>query len=1378
MPHTLVRTLISLFLLIGSHLQAAEIPAVLHDWQGWVLKKHPEIHCPFLYNDAQRSCVWPSELHIDAGTQGAQFTQRVETFAESWIRLPGGTGFWPENLRDANNSLSQDKLAIRERAGIPEVFLPPGRYTLQGDIRWSSIPRTLSIPPASGIIKLQLNGTKVATPSLESDSQLWLTATQNAQETQQQDSLQVRVFRKLDDDIPLRISTRLQLDVSGKERELQLGQLLLTGFTPILFNSKLPARLEADGKLRVQVKPGSWEIELHMQSTQPLTHLGYKALDERWPQQEIWVVASQPALRSLQISGAPSIDPSQTQLPSEWRELPAYLVTPDTTMELQELQRGAGDSSNQLVLDKEIWLDFDGSGFTLRDEITGQLQQGWRMETLPPYELQSAALNDIPQLVTRLADNANTGVEVRTRELDLTGISRLVRSTAIPVSGWSVDFAEVDVELHLPPGWSLLSATGASYESGSWVSKWSLWDIFLVLIITFTVARITTPLWGGLALLTLLLTFHRAGAPLFIWLNIATLLALLPMVSGKFKTQLVRYAYVSFILLGLFLLPFSVQQARQVFYPQQEFSGRNINESYYDDSQSSWGFGLVMMSSDNKGVEAPQTKYRADQAEEVVVTGIRSSLSAPKQQVSQEYDLGQQVQTGPGVPGWNWHKINLSWSGPVKPDEITRLYLVPPALNRLGSALSLLFPLLLGALLLRLFLQQIGHTLPSWKMGNRTLLPAMLLLACGISQSDNSQADVLVSTALLKELETRLTQPASCLPDCASIESLQLKADGDLLAMDVIIHSADAIALPLPAQRQQWWPNQVLIDNKAASLVQNANGQLLVNLRKGRNLLHLEAVISGRDSLTLGFPLPLHNLGSQLDGWQLTGAPTANQASSSLQLNRIQRSESLTKAEHLQPDPIAPFVTVTRQLQLGLEWRVETRVERVAPAQGMINLEIPLLPGESPISGDTAITGDEASKGQINVQLDTHQQTTFWYSTLKAESPLELKAPANPAWVETWVLDTSPIWHTQVTGIPAVQTSNLPVWQPWPDESISIIVSRPQAVTGSVTTIDQAQLKYTLGDRASSAGLTLSLRTNQAGHYDFALPEGASLEGVSVDGDETPLLAVNGRVKIPLHPGDQELEIRWQDDKGTRIKTISPAIDLGSNSSNLTINIDLPGDRWPLLVGGPSMGPAVLLWGMLAVILLLAPLLGRSPLTPLKTHQWILLSLGVATVNLYVLALIAIWLILLTKRGTLVQIGSARTFKWMQLGLFCLSLVTLLMLLGSIPYSLLSSPDMHIAGNGSNAHYLRWYQDQSAGEFPQAWIISLPLWSYKLAMLLWSLWLASALLQWVRWAWQQLSHHALWYAPGSILPTTPKVENELPENKTEAHKTNLDIRPE
>ncbi|MEN0036171.1 MAG: hypothetical protein AAGC78_03850 [Cellvibrio sp.] len=1365
MHRKLIRIFACLSLLVCCNSHAAEIPTALQDWQGWVLEKHPDLGCPFLYNDAQRTCVWPSELRIEATTKGAKFTQQIETFSDNWVRLPGSTGFWPENIRDTRNQLNDNNLIVRERAGVPEIFLRAGNYELQGDIPWSSIPRTLAIPPASGLIKLQLNGVTVANPSLESSSELWLASIQNTAETQQQDNLQLRVFRQVIDGVPLRITTRVQLDVSGKERELQLGQLLLNNFTPVSFNSPLPARLEKDGNMRIRVRPGSWEIELQMQSTQPETTLSYKATSDLWPQQEIWVFTPQPALRSLQISGVPSIDPSQTQLPGEWRELPAYLVTPDTSLKLEELQRGTGESSNLLKLEKEIWLDFNGQGFTLRDEISGRLQQGWRLETLPPYDLQSAELDGTPQLVTQLAGSKNSGIEIRNREIELKTISRLTRDTSIPVTGWSTDFAEVATHLHLPPGWSLLTASGASYESGSWVSQWSLWDIFLVLFISVALARLASPLWGGIALLTLLLTFHRSGAPVFIWLNIAVILALLPFVTGRFKTYLSRYTYLSFIVLALLLLTFSVQQARQVFYPQLEFSERNIAENYFEDS-----WELFAFSSNNKMSE-PAASPSVDMAEEVIVTGARTSYTKQQvQQVSQEYDVGQQVQAGPGIPDWNWNNIYLSWSGPVKPDEITKLYLVSPAFNRLGNILSVILPLLLGALLLRLFLQQAGHKIPSLKFGKQIILPAVLIIAGGLTLSDPAQAGVLVSNSLLKELEARLTKPSECLPDCASIESVQLKMEGDKLALDMIIHSADLIALPLPAQRQQWWPNQVLVNNKSASLTQSVSGQLLVNLRKGRNAISLQAVVTGRDNINLTFPLALHNLTSQLQDWQLNGAPTANQASSSLQLQRSESSANQDTVEHLRPDPITPFVTVTRQLQLGLEWRVETRVERVAPAEGIINLEIPLLAGESPIGGDVSIGGDEASKGKISVQLNANQQQIIWQSTLKAESPLTLKAPVNPAWVEVWVLDSSPIWNTQVTGIPAIHAdanNNLPVWQPWPDESISIAVSRPEATKGNAVSIDEAKLEYDLGDRASNSTLSLSVRTNQAGYYDFNLPQGARLVGMTINDEEVALQAVNGKIKIPLRPGEQELEIGWQGDEGIGLKTNSPLIQLGNHSSNQSINIDLPSDRWTLLVGGPSMGPAVLLWGMLVIILLLAAVLGRSQLTPLKTHQWVLLSLGVATVNLYVLVLVAAWLIILNRRGTLEQISSRTMFKWMQFGLFSLSLITLLFILGSIPYSLLSNPDMHIIGNGSNAHHLRWYQDQSANEFPQAWIISLPLWSYKLAMLLWSLWLASALTQWIRWSWTQLSRHALWYAPDSILPSTPDtIKNEGAENKT------------
>lgn len=1333
MSSLLIRWWGILFLLLSCHLHAIEIPKALEDWKGWVLENHPDMHCPFLHNDAQRTCVWPSELSIHANSQGASFTQTLETFSETWVRLPGGAGYWPENIRDTSNQIDTRELVIREQNGMADIFLPPGSYTLQGNIPWSSMPRTLAIPANAGIVKLTLNNTLVDNPSIEGDNQLWLASIQHQGNTQNQDSLQLRVFRYIEDSIPFRVTTRLQMDVSGKERELQLGQLVFDGFHATSFNSPLPARLEKEGKLRVQVKPGTWEIEVRMQSTQPVTTLGYQVKGELWPSQEIWVFDARPALRNVQLSGAPGIDPQQTQLPNEWRELPAYLLTPETQLHFEELQRGMGTNTNQLTLNKEIWLDFDGSGFTLQDKISGSLLQGWRMETRPPYVLQSAVVDGDPQLVTHLEGSDNHGIEIRDRSLEMEAISRLERKVTIPVSGWATDFSEVNTQLHLPPGWSLFSATGANSEHGSWVSKWSLWDIFLVLIISFALAKITQPRWGALMVITLLVTYHRAGAPLFIWLNLVAALALLPLVSGKFKIFLTRYSYVSFLVLALILLPFSVQQARQVFYPQQEFPDRHIGEHYYEDSG-----GFPLMASSTKKAEYAEDRgsVPAEVLEEVVVTGIKSYSTPPRQQLAQEYDIGQQVQAGPAIPNWNWRSVHLSWSGPVKPDEVTSLYLIPPSINRIGSAISVLLTLYVGFILLQFFTGKTGK--PLLPAINRNLVtPALLVMAIGLASVDQTQAQVTISDTLLKELEARLTQPAKCLPDCASIESVKVTALGDQLTLDMVVYSADSIALPLPAQRQQWWPKAVSVNNKPALLVQNANGELLVNLRKGQHRISIKASLDGRDNINLGFPLALHNLTSSLQGWQLNGAPTANQSSRSLQLQRIERSANQTKAEHLRPDAVAPFVTVIRQLQLGLEWRVETTVKRVAPDIGNINLDIPLLPGESPISGDIALAGDEATKGKVNIRLDTHDNQVTWHSVLKAESPLVLTASQSDHWVEAWVLDTSPIWNTRITGLAEVQPedeSSLPLWQPWPGESIHINVTRPQAVSGNILSIDQISLNYSPGKRISDNHFTMKLRTNQASQYDFALPDGATLDSVSIDGDPTPLQPINGRIKIPLHPGEQQIDIKWQGAEGIGIKTITPVLKSDNPGSNQMININLPADRWPLLVGGPAIGPSVLLWGMLAVILLVAVALGRTKLTPLKSWQWVLLSLGVATVNLYVLALIAIWLILLAKRGELQKISSANTFKWMQTGLFLLSIIALGALFSSIPYSLLSAPDMHITGNGSNAYYLRWYQDYSANAFPQAWVISLPLWCYKLAMLLWSLWLASALLKWIPWA--------------------------------------------
>ena len=69
---------------------------------------------------------------------------------------------------------------------------------------------------------------------------------------------------------------------------------------------------------------------------------------------------------------------------------------------------------------------------------------------------------------------------------------------------------------------------------------------------------------------------------------------------------------------------------------------------------------------------------------------------------------------------------------------------------------------------------------------------------------------------------------------------------------------------------------------------------------------------------------------------------------------------------------------------------------------------------------------------------------------------------------------------------------------------------------------------------------------------------------------------------------------------------------------------------------------------------------------------------------------------------------------------------------------------MQISGNGSNWAVLNWYQDRAANGPPIVWVFSVPVIVYRIAMLFWALWLAQALLRWLRWGWECFCTGAIW----------------------------------
>jgi hypothetical protein len=249
---------------------------------------------------------------------------------------------------------------------------------------------------------------------------------------------------------------------------------------------------------------------------------------------------------------------------------------------------------------------------------------------------------------------------------------------------------------------------------------------------------------------------------------------------------------------------------------------------------------------------------------------------------------------------------------------------------------------------------------------------------------------------------------------------------------------------------------------------------------------------------------------------------------------------------------------------------------------------------------------------------------------------------------------------------------------------------------------------------------------------------------VAVDGSELPLRQEGRAVVLPVRPGSQSVELGWREPRGFGAFWRAPEVDPGAPAVNAEVNVEPPAGRWLLFVSGPPLGPAVLFWPVLLAYLLLAAALGRLRTTPLRAHHWALLAVGLTQVGVVGAGTVALWLLALGWRGEHGARVPPPWFNFMQLALVALTLGAFWALFQAIRAGLLGQPDMQIAGNASHAGMLRWYQDRSAALLPRPAIVSLPLLVYRLAMLAWALWIAQALVGWLRFGWRAFAAGELW----------------------------------
>lgn len=1368
------------------------IPESLEPWVDWVLEDNPFFACPVRATDGVRlNCIWVRETNIDVlrgQTFGAKFELKVHAFAESSLQLPFSQSFKPQNVR-----LNGQEVALGGGNSAPEVLVPIGSHTLIGDLVWTeeSEPRYLEIP-RSGIVRLSIDSEQVTHPSLQGGgSRLWFSneITDTPTTTKTPDTELVRVFRHFIDDIPQTQTTYIRVTITGNPRTLDFGKVISDEYEITNLSSRWPAILSNDGNLVVQVSPGSNDIQINARATDQLSSFSYEKISPIWPDLEYWGIQPMHHLRIIRMEGAPRTDLSQVNAPSRMRRTSGFVLAEDDELELIEEQRGSVQPyASMFGISRDIWLNFKGDFYTVADSIRTDVASAQQVASTIP--LGEVRVNGNARLIVYddSSEDQLTSIYLKPEDEYLSSISKVSRAEPLSPNTWSVEAESLNARLHLPPGWMMLWSNGIDEVEGSWLSKWGIWDVFIVLLLLCLVWGLGGWKWTAIVAATVLISYQLDNAPTFGWVVLAAMCYAMKAIKHVKLNQVVTLSFwVVFFVVSIVCIYHATMSMRNAIHPQLAAESPTFEQRVASALERRYTAEEIvqMGASDlsdffrripeqfNSTTPQTSTSFATgdEEMEEIVTTGTYMPTTDPTARISQtpkvvttgsRINLGEDsdsylgllsaeprtydptlpiaIQTGPGRPIWQWQTATLSWDGPVAQDQKMTLVLMGPWFTRLLYLFSAFATLLVLAYFLYL-------KVPGIKNCVKTVLPgtsgvASLVFLAMLFNPQDAQADI-PDADLLKELESRLLALPDCLNECAYLEEAKVTLTDGVLTIAMQIHAEDRVAIPLPSENNTWNLIDLRQGTNQLPLLRERS-RLYTLLDEGVHNIVLTANITGLDQFDVAFELIPGHLAIDAPNWRIEGLIRGQVDDRKLTFYRENSDEQIVSTSEITtnfaPLEITPYVSVLRQIVLSYEPTIITRVARVAPYSDEFTVRIPLLPNEQVTTASMSVEGEH-----MVVNLRANQGSITWESKLIVDSTITLSAPPIAERTERWSIVGSDFWSYDYEGIvPIDEGDNHTMFVPRSNEVLQVDVQQTQPVPGESITISNVNAFHEVGSQSTSTDLKLFILASQPGDIEITLPENANIESLMF-GEEFQSLPSNNVVLVPVQPGNHLYTLNWKTDRGISLAYSPPSASLSQPAVNTSTDIQLPENRWILWLAGSSLGTTVAFWSVLVGVLLAAVVVSKIPSFALSTRDAVILAGGASLVDLKVLVVVGIWFLAIWfKSRTKEEIVRPWLYRLEQLVLTGITLLVLYVLVSTIVTALTNDPNMYIVSAKYYNDWFTWFSDEITGEVPSPWILSVPMWVYLVLILAWVMWLVFTLLKWMRAWWESLKTPVLW----------------------------------
>lgn len=546
------------------------IPQDLKKWIPWVNKNN------FTQNCVESVCVFIPQLTIQKNSQKTNYTflfNGTSLAQSAWVSLPYSDTIWPLSVR-----VNGQKALLVNHEGKPFIQVPQKDFKIEVDYTNTIFDKNSSFELPFNIVSFSnQTGQNI---SLK-DTTLSLS---DIAKTDEQNSFQeIKVFRKFTDNIPYQLDTNLQINFSGKTKEIDLGAVLPSHFKLTQINSDLKVIFK-DNHYFATLVPGTHFINFKSFANKEISSFSVKDLVLNIDS-EIWSVQNNNNIRNIDIKSATVVDPKQVSVPQEWVSLPSYMVS--DKLDIISSQQGLSFNTDlKLNAQRTTIFGFNDTVYSL-DRVSLTNQNSKELKFNSGVSLQSISLSQ-PKMILKEKDQnyilLNAADNTGTIQFDTPKGNDIVSQLADSyyVDSWNAGFI---------PRTDLIWATNAKVTSSDfWFNAWNLYSLFSLSVLIIALYKLVGKEAAVFALFSLVSFYYNNSVFWIFWILLVISYAFnkyLPEKYINFKRNTNNISLIGTFLVVLFSLEFVFNEIFSLMHA-------NVSHRLYFSPMSSFILILVI----------------------------------------------------------------------------------------------------------------------------------------------------------------------------------------------------------------------------------------------------------------------------------------------------------------------------------------------------------------------------------------------------------------------------------------------------------------------------------------------------------------------------------------------------------------------------------------------------------------------------------------------------------------------------------------------------------------------------------------------------------------------------------------------------------------